>query len=298
MSRRLRLRGAPWRLLLAAGLLALVVFGGWRATAAAPPTLDQKVADVASGLRCPSCEGQSVAASESDLARQMRLVARQQLAAGRSEAQVRAWFAQRYGDGVLLDPPAHGLGLVAFAVPVVVVAAGVGLLVRFLRGPGRLAPAASAGTVVVLGGLAVAVAAASQAGTGPASEAAGLAAVRTAATASPALPLPPQAVVPSGSATASGSASTSASASQASAVRQALAALEAGDAAQAEQLAQRVLSADGVPAGTKADALLVLGLAQRALGDPAGDVTLRRFLEQAPDHPAAGKVRALLGSTG
>jgi cytochrome c-type biogenesis protein CcmH len=283
MRLRLPTAATPWRLVLAAALLALAVMGGWRASTGGSPTLDERVADVATGLRCPACEGQSVAASESDLARQMRLVVRQQLADGRSEAQVRTWFAERYGDSVLLDPPAHGLGIIAFAVPVLAVAFGVGVLVRFLRGPGRLVPTACAGAVAVIGGLALAAVAASQGG-GTGSAAPGALAVTTPPTVSPSLSLPPQAVLPAPAA------------SGAPTVRQALTALEGGDAAQAERLAESVLAGHDVTAATKTDALLVLGLAQRSLGDPAGEVTLKTFLAQAPDHPAAAQVRRLLTS--
>jgi regulator of protease activity HflC (stomatin/prohibitin superfamily) len=78
-------------------------------------------------------------------------------------------------------------------------------------------------------------------------------------------------------------------------VRQALDALEAGHPADAERTAQALLADGGTPAATKVDALLVLGLAQRALGDPAAGVTLRTFLDEAPNHPAAARVRTLLG---
>lgn len=283
MTHQLRTHARTWRLLLAAGLLALAVLGGWRAAAGSPPSLDEKVAEVAAGLRCPACEGQSVAASESDLARQMRLVARQQLAAGRSERQVRAWFAQRYGDSVLLDPPARGPGLVALAVPVVAFALGVGLLVRFLRGSGRLVPAACAGAVVVLGGLGVTAASAFHGGPGTGGAALEALPVEASPAPSSTLPLPPQAVA------------TTPSASDGT-VRQALTTLQAGDAAAAERMAQTLLAAPSATAATRADALLVLGLAQRSLGDPAAKVTLKSFLAQAPNHPAASQVRALLNS--
>jgi Flp pilus assembly protein TadD len=45
---------------------------------------------------------------------------------------------------------------------------------------------------------------------------------------------------------------------------------------------------------TDPDALLILGLSQRAVGKPEATQTLTRFLETAPDHPAAGEVRGLL----
>ncbi|GEM_PF-578590 len=75
------------------------------AQASQPKTLDQKVNDVASQLQCPICHGESVAASPSDLARQMRAIIRQKLASGESEQQVINYFTQRYGDSILMTPP-------------------------------------------------------------------------------------------------------------------------------------------------------------------------------------------------
>ena len=280
------MRGA--RIALLVTVLALAVLGGWRAAGDGRPSLDEQVTAVATGLRCPACEGQSVAASESDLARQMRLVARQQLAQGRSPVQVRAWFAQRYGDGVLLDPPASGLGLVAFVVPVLALAAGAAVLARFLRGPGLRAPTTAGVGVAAVGALVVVAAVAGRDGGGAVAAAQPLPVASPGPSAAPsaALPLPAQAVVPSPSV------------SGAPSVPAALAALKAGRAADAERLAQAVLADDATPKPTRVDALLVLGLAQRALGDPAARVTLQTFLAQAPDHPAAAQVEKLLAGSG
>jgi hypothetical protein len=59
----------------------------------------------------------------------MRAVIRQKLAAGESRDAVLAYFAERYGDDALLDPPKHGFGLVVWGVPPLLLALGA-LLVR------------------------------------------------------------------------------------------------------------------------------------------------------------------------
>ena len=48
------------------------------------------------------------------------------------------------------------------------------------------------------------------------------------------------------------------------------------------------------PGHDRALAILVLGLAERAQGEPAWRATLSRFLEHHPHHPAAAQVRRLL----
>lgn len=66
--------------------------------------------------------------------------------------------------------------------------------------------------------------------------------------------------------------------------------LRAGQPEAAEAPVREVLAA----AADQPDALLVLGLAQRVLKDPAATGTLRRFLHVAPHHAAAAQVRRLL----
>jgi cytochrome c-type biogenesis protein CcmH len=134
-ERTRRTRRAIGRGAVAVMLLALAAAGLWRAFGSShhPQSLQARTYAVARGLRCPTCEGQSVADSQSDLARQMDGVIAAQLVAGRSPDQIHAWFAERYGDQVLLDPPAHGLGLLAQAVPIASVVLGLTAVLVQLR---------------------------------------------------------------------------------------------------------------------------------------------------------------------
>src|SRR2546421_10206438 len=76
-----------------------------------PPqqTLDQRVHDVASQLKCLGCQGESVADSPALLSQQMRSIIRQQLQSGKSEQEVIQYFQGRYGDRILLSPPNRAL---------------------------------------------------------------------------------------------------------------------------------------------------------------------------------------------
>ena len=78
-----------------------------------PPqqTLDQRVHDVASQLKCLVCQGESVADSPALLSQQMRSIIRQQLQSGKSEQEVIQYFQGRYGDRILLSPPPQGFTL-------------------------------------------------------------------------------------------------------------------------------------------------------------------------------------------
>lgn len=93
-----------------------------------PPPADQ-VADrahrIALKLRCPVCQGQSVADSTSEAAVSMQRRIREMVAAGYTQQQIEDYFVDRYGEWVLLDPPATGLNWLIWLAPGL--AAGVAL---------------------------------------------------------------------------------------------------------------------------------------------------------------------------
>ena len=94
-------------------------------------------------LKCLQCVGESVAASQAPLAVQFREEIDSQMRQGRTDDEILAFFAQRYGQEVLLTPPSSGLGALVWVVPVVVVAAGVlglaGVFARWRREAGARA---------------------------------------------------------------------------------------------------------------------------------------------------------------
>jgi cytochrome c-type biogenesis protein CcmH len=96
-------------------------------------TLDQRVHDVASQLKCLVCQGESVADSPAPLSQQMRGVIRQQLQNGKSEQEVIQYFVDRYGDRILLSPPWQGFSLLAWLVPIAMLLGGVILLFFVLK---------------------------------------------------------------------------------------------------------------------------------------------------------------------
>jgi len=115
--------------------LALVLAAGAAAQARRVP--EQQVHDVAAQLRCVVCQNLSVADSPSEMASQMRAIVRERLEAGEAPEQVVQYFAERYGEWILLSPRRHGFNLLVWAMPAVAVAVGftlVGLvLVRWTR---------------------------------------------------------------------------------------------------------------------------------------------------------------------
>lgn len=106
----------------------------------ADPASEARVRDISTQLRCLVCQNQSIAKSNAPLARDLRQVVRERVAAGDSDAQVMGYVVARYGDWVLLDPPFKLTTLVLWLGPalLVLLAAG-GVAVHVRRGGGGVA---------------------------------------------------------------------------------------------------------------------------------------------------------------
>ena len=104
--------------------------------AAAPRSgeeLDQLTEQLSALMRCPVCQGLSVADSPVDLAVDMKGEVREMLAAGFSEAQVLDYFERSYGEFIRLAPKAEGFNLTVWLAPIVAMLVGVGVVVWRLR---------------------------------------------------------------------------------------------------------------------------------------------------------------------
>ena len=87
--------------------------------------LDAQVRKLSAELRCPVCQGLSLADSPSELSQEMKNVVRAQLAEGKSPEEVKAYFVGRYGEWILLEPKPHGWNLLVYALPLLLVLAGL-----------------------------------------------------------------------------------------------------------------------------------------------------------------------------
>lgn len=142
-------------LFLLLGIIALVA-AFWSLLSlnvSAHKTLDQRVYDVGSQLKCPVCQSESVADLPSLIAQQMRGVIRQQLQAGRSEQQVMQYFINTYGEQIAWSPPWQGFTLLAWLVPIALILIGAGLLFLTLREWRTIAPKSEDEDERVLGDL-------------------------------------------------------------------------------------------------------------------------------------------------
>ncbi len=86
-------------------------------------------------IRCVVCQGQPISGSDADLAGDMRRVIREQIAAGKSPDQVRAWLVSRYGDWVSSKPVVRTATLPLWLVPLLALLGGLWLISRRIRPP-------------------------------------------------------------------------------------------------------------------------------------------------------------------
>jgi len=95
--------------------------------------LEEQVRLVAAQLRCPVCQNLSVAESPSEMAREMRGVIREQLQAGKTPEEIKAYFLSKYGDWILLSPRPRGLSLLVWVGPFAAAAVGIAVAVLAVR---------------------------------------------------------------------------------------------------------------------------------------------------------------------
>ena len=96
-------------------------------------SVEKRTAALAQELRCLVCQNQTLADSNAPLAVDLRNQIREQLAAGKSERDVKDYMVARYGDFVLYRPPFNAATALLWAGPFLLLLGGFFLLFRRLR---------------------------------------------------------------------------------------------------------------------------------------------------------------------
>lgn len=110
----------------------------------ADPALEARARAISRELRCLVCRNESIDESNADLARDLRLVVRERLVAGDSDAAVLGYVTARYGDFVLLRPRFSGLNAALWLAGPVLLLAGGAFAFAFLRRQRATTPEAAA----------------------------------------------------------------------------------------------------------------------------------------------------------
>jgi cytochrome c-type biogenesis protein CcmH len=126
-------------------IVAAVAFAAARAFAVDPtelpdPALQARYLALTHELRCMQCQNESLADSPVGLAADLRREVRDQLLAGRSDDQIRAWMSARYGDFILFRPRYSLRNAWLWGAPGALLLIGALVCWRVVRGRARLLP--------------------------------------------------------------------------------------------------------------------------------------------------------------
>ena len=97
------------------------------------PTLESRARDLSRGLRCLVCRNENIDDSNASLARDLRLLLRERLVAGDTDAQAVAFIVDRYGEFVLLNPTSGGANLILWWAGPAMLITGMGISALYLR---------------------------------------------------------------------------------------------------------------------------------------------------------------------
>ncbi|RYH03018.1 cytochrome c-type biogenesis protein CcmH [Salipiger sp. IMCC34102] len=92
------------------------------------PALEARARALSQGLRCPVCQNESIDESNAPISRELRVLLRERLVAGDTDAEARAFLVARFGEFILLEPDRSGSNLILWgaAPALLLLALGVG----------------------------------------------------------------------------------------------------------------------------------------------------------------------------
>lgn len=101
------------------------------------PVLEQRALNLSKGLRCPVCQSESIDESNAPISKDLRLLVRERLVEGDSDAEALDYIVARYGEFVLLKPTFGGANWILWAAgPLMLLLAG-GVGIAYVRGRSR-----------------------------------------------------------------------------------------------------------------------------------------------------------------
>jgi len=132
-----------FQLVVLLALLAAPVLAVQPSEMLADPRLEARARAISEELRCLVCQNQSIDESNADLAHDLRVLVRERLVAGDSDAQAVKYIVDRYGQFVLLKPPVEPATYALWLSPALLVLFGAaGIIVYLRRRRAQLEPAA------------------------------------------------------------------------------------------------------------------------------------------------------------
>lgn len=106
------------------------------------PVLEQRARALSTGIRCLVCQNQSIDDSDAQLARDLRIIVREKLVDGLSDAQILDYLVERYGEFVLLKPRLNNQTILLWALPLFALLIGAFFALKIFRNEKRIEAAA------------------------------------------------------------------------------------------------------------------------------------------------------------
>jgi len=120
-------------LLVAALLVAAPLHAKQAVPAIDDPVAEKRAVTLEQQLRCLVCQNETIAASQADLAKDLRKEIREQIKAGRTDDQIKQYLVDRYGDFVLYDPPFKATTALLWGGPFALLLGGIIVLFVYMR---------------------------------------------------------------------------------------------------------------------------------------------------------------------
>jgi len=113
--------------------VGVIVFG-LAAEPASAPTAEDRVAALSAAIRCPFCNGESLAVSQAGVAADYRALIAERVEDGATDDEIIDEFAAKFGDSFILDTSTTAWSIALWVVPFAALAVGIGVLIILKRG--------------------------------------------------------------------------------------------------------------------------------------------------------------------
>ena len=135
---RLRTTAFAWVLVAALVAAPLTAAAADAVPTEKDPVAAERAVRLGEKLRCLVCQNQTIGDSNAELAVDLRRQVREQIAAGKSDAEIIDYMVTRYGDFVLYQPPVKGTTLLLWAGPALLLLLGAFAMWRIVQGRRRI----------------------------------------------------------------------------------------------------------------------------------------------------------------
>jgi cytochrome c-type biogenesis protein CcmH len=112
--------------------LAVIIFG-FSSKPAAEASPEDRIAALSASIRCPFCNGESLADSQANVAADYRALIAEQVEAGATDEEIIDTFAANFGDSFILDTSTSVWSVALWVIPISALVAGGGVLLWMKR---------------------------------------------------------------------------------------------------------------------------------------------------------------------